>query len=116
MNRPLKLILPAAICLVTLIPLYAFRTVPQSRLWKGWTLLYVTDGVMSEDEVSRVLAEKGCKGVISRSGQREPIVSPLSPIQKRSRNSYMQRREAFFSDEAATAMIFYVPEIGRAHV
>lgn len=110
MKLPVKIVLPAAICIFSLFTLFLFRTVPESRLWKGWTVFYVSNGTVTEAQVNRILAEKGCKNVISKSNQRIPIVSPFSPLQGLSEESYIQQRNAFFSDEDNTAMIFYVPD------
>lgn len=110
MKSPLRIIIPAAICCITLFVLAAFRTVPQSRLWKGWTVLYVTSETLSEGDIYKVLVENGCENVITKSMQRDPIVSPISPLQAQAQNSYIVRRNAFFSDADDKAMLFYIPD------
>ncbi len=110
MRISLKHCLPAVICLLSLITVYVFRTVPQSQLWKGWTLFYVSSDAVSEADVLSTLAEAGCTGVITKSQQREPVVSPLSPLQAVAENSYLERRNAFFSDAHKKTLVFYVPE------
>ncbi len=110
MKIPAKVFLPAAICFFSLFTLYLFHTVPESRLWKGWTVFYVESSVLSEADILATLTDNGCKNVISRSNQRSPIVSPYSPLQLVSADSYLNRRNAFFFDETSQAMVFYVPD------
>ncbi|MCR5724859.1 MAG: hypothetical protein K6G80_07235 [Treponema sp.] len=110
MNISVKKGLPACICIVSLFAFYLFRTVPQSRLWKGYTVLYVTSEILSEADVVSVLTQNGCEGVITKSAQREPVVSPLSPLQMLSQDSYLHRRNAFFQDAGKSSMVFYVPD------
>lgn len=105
-----RVLLPAVACILSLSALFLFRTVPQSRLWKGWTLLYVRSSTLDEEAVAAVLAEHGCTGVVRKGTQRAPVVSPFSPLQPQPEDSYLQRRNAFFSDESRQAMVFYVPD------
>lgn len=98
------------ICILAFVVLTAFRTVPVSRLWKGYQVLYVSSQELSENAVLAILQKNGCRNVISRNSQRIPVVSQFSPVQLQGSDSYLTRRGAFFTDETHTLSLFYVPE------
>ncbi|MBR1722373.1 MAG: hypothetical protein IJ727_07840, partial [Treponema sp.] len=89
---------------------YTFRTVPVSQFWKGWRILYVYTDTLSEYDILTVLEKHGCDSVISLSNQRLPIVSPMSPVQVQSSDSYLSRRGEFFTDKSRLAQVFYIPD------
>ena len=103
-------IVSAAVCLLALSSFVFFRSVPVSRLWKGYQVLYVTSATMSESDVLAVLQEAGCKQVVAKATQQIPIIAPFSPVQVQTEDSYLNRRNAFFTDQQNRAMVFYIPE------
>lgn len=109
--RQLKLlIVTSAICFSALFLFVFFRTVPVSRIWKGYQVLYVTSKTASEPQILSLLEKNGCKNVVSRSNQRIPIVSKFSPVQVQDARSYLNTRNNFFTDETNSAMVFYLPD------
>lgn len=108
--NPLKTALCAAICFISLATLILLRTVPQSRLWKGYQVLYVTSDTLSEADISAILSQRGCKDFISKSSQTLPVSSALSPLQVQNPDSYLIQRELFFFDKSRNAMVFYIPD------
>lgn len=100
----------AALCAVALCAFAVFRTVPVSRLWKGYRVLYVISDSLTDAQVHAVLARNGCRDVVARSNQGIPIVSRYSPVQMQDADSYITKRNVFFRDESNTALLCYVPE------
>ena len=108
--NPVRTAVCAAICFISLATLVFLRTVPQSRLWKGYQVLFVTSDTLTEEQASAILSQSGCHDFISRSADSLPVSSALSPLQVQSLDSYLVRREAFFSDKNKDAMVFYIPD------
>ncbi len=109
--KQLKLLaVTSAICLITVFAFIFFRTVPVSRLWKGYQVVYVKTQTVTEPQLARILEENGCRNVVSKSSQRIPVISNFSPVQVQNSTSYLSRRDVFFHDETNTAFVFYVPE------
>lgn len=100
----------AVLCAVALSAFAVFRTVPVSRLWKGYRVLYVISDSLTDAQVHAVLARNGCRDVVARSNQGIPIVSRYSPVQMQGADSYITKRNVFFRDESNTALLCYVPE------
>lgn len=109
--RPVRAIILTAVCCVVALGAFAvFRTVPASRLWKGYRVLYVISDSLTDAQVCAVLARNGCRDVVARSNQGIPIVSRYSPVQAQGADSYITKRNVFFRDESNTALVCYVPE------
>ena len=104
------LIFTLTICFSALFLFVFFRTVPVSRIWKGYQVLYVTSKSLTEPQVVSLLEQNGCKNVVSKSTQRIPIVSKFSPVQVQDAMSYLTVRNHFFTDESDSAMVFYIPD------
>ncbi|MBQ5569530.1 MAG: hypothetical protein IIT45_03675, partial [Treponema sp.] len=62
------------IILIGIICLFAFRSVPVTRIWSSYNMLYA-DKSVSEHDILEYLSRAGCKDVISLSSQRIPIRS-----------------------------------------
>lgn len=108
-TRPL-VALPLLFAFISLLVFACFRTVPVTRLWKDYDIFYVYSDELSEDDVSYILKKNGCENVIFKGSQRNPVVSPLSPVQPQKQNSYIYERNGFFTDKSKTAHVFYVPD------
>ncbi|MFA6936775.1 MAG: hypothetical protein WCQ67_00930 [Treponema sp.] len=91
--------------------LFFCRSVPVSRIWNNYQVLYV-DKSVSEDYVLNMLEENGCKNVISLSEQRQPLVSPFTPVEPAAdKNDYLTKRLGYFTDESKNYSLYYIPEI-----
>ena len=104
------IILAVAVCAVALGLFATFRTMPASRLWKGYRVLCVRSGTVTDEQVYALLENSGCRDVVARTNQGIPLVSRYSPVQVQAADSYLAKRNAFFRDEHDEAMVFYVPE------
>ncbi len=98
----LLLILSCALCL------FIFRSIPVSKIWNGYKVLYV-DKAVEEVDVLNSLYEAGCKDVITMSLQKPPIITPFSSFQK-DYNSYLELRLGYFFDKSSSYRLFYIPD------
>lgn len=90
--------------------LFFCRSVPVSRIWKNYQVLYVEKSV-SEDYVMNILEENGCKNVISLSEQVQPLFSTFTPVEPNAdKNNYLTKRLGYFSDESKQYSLFYISE------
>lgn len=90
-----------------------FRTIPVSKLWKEYHVLYVYTTELTEHDILNVLEKNGCQNVLSYGTQILPVSSPLSPVQVQSEDSYINLRKGFFTDKSNSAYVFYVPDSYR---
>lgn len=95
------------IILIGIICLFAFRSVPVTRIWSSYNMLYA-DKSVSEHDILEYLSRAGCKDVISLSSQRIPIRSSIVPIEPKL-NSYLNDRNFYFSDQEKEFNLFYIP-------
>lgn len=95
---------------VSLVLLILFRTVPVSRLWKGYVSFYVYSSELSESDISYILEKNDVENFICQQNQLFPVVSSVSPVQPQSSDSYIYARNAFFTDKTKSARVFYVPD------
>jgi len=93
--------------LIGIICLFAFRSVPVTRIWSSYNMLYA-DKSVSEHDILEYLSRAGCKDVISLSSQRIPIRSAVVPIEPKL-NSYLNDRNFYFSDQERAFNLFYIP-------
>ncbi len=103
-----RFVLTVIVFLVTVFCLFKFRTVPVSKIWNNYSVLYAEKSV-PEETVSAYLKDAGCKDVIALKEQRVPFVSRYLPVAP-SQSSYMSDREMYFTDEECRYNLFYVPE------
>ncbi|WP_407428176.1 hypothetical protein [Treponema sp.] len=110
MKFDIKNIVAIVISVLVFVLLLAFKTVPLTQLWKGYQILYVYSQDLKENDILAVLSKYGCTDVISKSSQRLPVLSSISPVQFQTDDSYIAKRNAFFTDKSSSAMVFYVNE------
>jgi hypothetical protein len=94
------------------ICLFFFRHIPVSHPWKGYEIMYIPKDV-SEKQVLDVLAAAGCRNVIASSVQEIPATTVYCPIKKNEENnekSYLEKRNAFFSDKHNQYRLFYISD------
>ena len=105
-----KSLLPLAVIVLSLLVLFFTRSLPVTKIWKSYQVLYVQQSV-PEDEVLDVLEKESCKDVISLSKQRIPVFSKIAPVQPCTEDSYLFKRNAYFHDEDGKYMLYYIPEV-----
>lgn len=94
--------------LIAAAVLFAGRNVSISQIWKGYRVLYVPEAV-SEESVLAVLAESGCRDVISLSVQRQPLSTRFFSSLPAS-SSYLEDRLGYFRDADGDYRLFYIPD------
>ena len=108
MKSRLKIIVPVFLCFLSPFLSSALRWDGGPHRWKGWLLVYVVSGGISEEAAVSVLERNGAVGVISKGRLAAP--EGLGHAPARARGSYLSARECFFSDETGAATVLYVPE------
>ncbi len=98
-----------AVIIATLFSYFFFRSVPVSKIWNNYTVLYV-DRTVQEDEVLKILSDYGCSNVISLRKQRIPFVSDFTPVLPGSENAYLQKRLLYFFDATSNYALYYIPQ------
>ena len=74
MNYIKKFVIPAIVAVFIIILLAVLRTVPVSKLWKGYSVLYVPNGT-EPGIVLNTLQDNGCKDVISYYKENAKIIA-----------------------------------------
>ncbi len=97
-----------AVIFITIVSLFAFRTVSVSQIWNGYRVLYVANSV-DEKSVLEQLAASGCREVITRSAQKIPMTSPFFSNLMDS-SSYLNDRDGYFHDGSSQYNLFYIPD------
>ncbi|WP_294429968.1 hypothetical protein [uncultured Treponema sp.] len=110
MNFGFKKVVSVLVSILALFIICHFRTVPVSQFWKGFRILYVYTEDLSEFDILTILEKHGCSSVISKGVQRLPVVSPVAPVQAQGADSYLYKRNGFFTDKNNRALVFYVPD------
>lgn len=108
MNFNVKIVLSSLVGLVCLGLLFAFRSIPVSKIWENYSIVYV-EKTLSEDQVLEFLKESGCDGVVSSSAQQVPLVSSFTPIEYSDSTDYLSRRNMYFTDSSKLYSLYYVP-------
>lgn len=104
-----KYVLPLLLSAGIFVLLLLLKTVPVSRLWKGFSVLYVP--AKTEPQlVLKTLQDNGCNGVISYYNQQIPYVNEFLPVKANSNDPYLAGRNAYFFDKQSTVMIYYIPD------
>ena len=110
MKVSVKSIVPVLIIIACALSLYFCRSVPVSRIWKNYQVLYV-DAAVPQKAVSDALVEEGCRDVICLAEQRTPLFSPFTPVEPNvDATNYLSRRLGYFTDESQKYALYYIPE------
>lgn len=115
MNKYLKFITPI-VFLLSLICIFLVKSIPTSKIWKEYTVLYVP-AQTSDLKVLKAAESAGIKDVVALSGQYLPISLPENSVELSmfsiNRNnpeySYYISRNAFFFDKSNNYKLFYIP-------
>src|SRR5574344_1368403 len=98
MKINLKIIISTLLISLCGVFLFLFRSVPVSRIWKSYQVLYV-DASVDEQSILNYLHDSGCKDVISLSEQKQPLFSPFPPIEPGAdKTGYLNRSEEHTSE------------------
>ena len=90
-----------------------FRVMPASRLWNGYTVMYLP---VSQDSkiIEKTLEEYGCNDYISLRNQKVPLnVSEFSPdymFGNGDANGYLEKRKGYFFDFSRSYSVYYIPD------
>lgn len=107
MERFKKFAAPALAALIIFLAMFLLKSVPASKLWKGYTTLSVPANIDSS-LVEKILSEENCAGFISLQGQPKDFSG-----------DYEQRKSLYFFDKEKEFKLYYIPdnltkEAGRA--
>ena len=117
MNKYIKLSTPF-IFLLSLILIFAFKTVPSGKLWKNYSVVCVPVET-PDSKVMTLIEQAGIKNAVSLSGQYLPIslsensieVSMLRLNYSSSEYTYLNKRNAMFYDKSKSYRLYYIPGI-----
>lgn len=110
-----KFFIPLAILIVSVVCFNLFKVIPVTKLWKNYTVLFVSIDYPSEKVLS-LLRDKGCENVIALENQKVPLnVSQQSPevalaLSGMEKSDYLNRRADFFFDRNHNVKVYYIPE------
>ena len=91
------------------------RTIPTTKLWAGYTVLYVQKDVEYRD-VIQTLSGKGIQDIIYLENQNVPIAaSRESPevalsLSGAEKSQYLKKRSLYFFDKAQNYKIYYIQD------
>jgi hypothetical protein len=109
MKFPFKIVVPLIIIAVCSCCLILFKSIPVTRIWNSYQVLYV-DAKTDEQTVLSYLHDAGCKDVISLSSQQVPLYSPYVSVEPGAdKTNYLQRRLGYFTDQSKAYRLFYIP-------
>lgn len=108
-----QFVLPVFIIIVSIFLMQIFRVMPASRLWNGYTVMYLP---VSQDSkiIEKTLEEYGCNDYISLRNQKVPLnVSEFSPeymFGNGDANGYLEKRKGYFFDFSRSYSVYYIPD------
>lgn len=109
MNYVKKYIFSFIIFAIYFIALFSFKTLPVSKLWNGYSAVYVPIKTESKLVLS-ILENAGCKDIISFDKQEIPFYSEFLPISFLDKFNYIENRKLYFFDKGKNVMIYYIPD------
>lgn len=98
MERFKKFAAPALAASVLLLIMFLLKSVPSSKLWKGYTMLSVPSGA-DKESINSLLQEQNCGAYIALEKQ-ESAYS----------NDYEEARKKYFFDKDGAFRIYYIPD------
>lgn len=108
MKINVKIVLSSLVVLVCAGLLFAYRSIPVSKIWDNYSIVYVEKS-LSENQVLSFLEASGCQGVVSFSAQQIPLVSSFTPVEYDDKTNYLSRRNMYFTDKSKQYSLYYVP-------
>ncbi len=105
-----KYIIPAAAAIITFLIFFCFRTLPVSKLWKGYSVL-IAPVESDNSTIDRVLTAAGCKDFIYEGNQIVPKFQNFAPVLSLDDyDPYVDSKKIFFFDKSMHSKLFYIPE------
>ncbi len=110
-----KIVLPSFIILLTVFLLFIFRSVPVTKLWTGYSTIYVQKDASVEEVVS-ILKKNGISEIIYLENQRVPLaISKETPeialaLSGSEKSDYLQKRNLYFFDNSQNFKLYYVED------
>ncbi len=99
-----------AVILLTILSLIFLRSLPVTKIWNSYSVVYV-DKILDEGEVLSFFEKEGIQNVVSFSNQKIPVVNEMTPVIPQTEGSYLFSRLKYFSDKSFKYNLFYVPQI-----
>ncbi len=109
MKNSAKTALSFFVIVISLFAFFFMRSVPVSRIWNGYTVVYVEKS-LSERQVLSYFEKFGVEGAISPGSQRVPFYSDVTPVLPDSYGKYLRDRLNYFYDYSKNYMLYYVPQ------
>lgn len=113
MNTLKHIVLPVFIIAVSLFCTAFFRVIPASRLWNGYSVLYVQKDA-GQSRVLELFSEYGIKKYISIYNQKVPLSNPVLSaeyaLSSLSFSNYLEDRKGYFYDRSGNYLVYYVPD------
>ena len=113
-----SVIISSCLIFLSLIMLFLLRSVPVTKIWSSYSVLYV-DKSFSEENVLSILNKNGCSEVISLGQQRVPFYSSFLPADfstSKTGSNYLTERLRYFYDESNSFMLYYIPNRFEANL
>lgn len=98
MERFKKFAAPALAALVILLAMFLLKSVPSSKLWKGYTTLSVPAGA-NKDSINAFLKDQNCGDYIA-----------LEYQDKKFSSEYEAAKQKYFFDKDQAFRIYYIPD------
>lgn len=98
MERFKKFAAPALAALIVFLLMFLLKSVPASKLWKGYTMLSVPAGA-DKQAVNNLLREQNCGAYIALEKQNSSFS-----------NDYEKARQKYFFDKEGAFRIYYIPD------
>lgn len=98
MERFKKFAAPALAALIVFLLMFLLKSVPSSKLWKGYTTLCVPAGA-DKESVNSLLREQNCGAYIALEKQQSSFSS-----------DYEKGRQKYFFDKDGAFRIYYIPD------
>ena len=108
MKGSLKSFLSVAAIVSSLVLFFVMRTLPVSKIWKNYSVLYVENSVPEQNVIGE-LESSGVQGTITLSQQNTFLSNPLAPYMKMQESCYRDGRELYFQDQERNFRVFYIP-------
>ena len=114
-------LIPSCIIIISILSMIFFRTLPSSKLWDDYSVVYVQKDA-DEALIQKLFDDYGCADVISGAEQFVPIEFPSeSPelsmaIAKVDSSNYLIRRNLYFFDKNSNYKIYYVPDEYKSNI
>ena len=120
MKKYLKIVSPL-VMLLCLLAIFFSRTLPVSKLWNEYAVLYVPTDT-SDQLVMQALESSNIKDAVTLYGQFFPVKTNLNSLEysiykfnvQNPDFSYISKRNAYFFDKSQSYRLYYIPAAEKA--